>query len=119
MSKLFFDQLIVLDDVESEIKKVAKSPEEREELWHLVDEMVHHKVLGCILDRLPRGSHEEFLDKFQTAPYDEGLIGYLKEKIGENIEELIKGEVGGLAYELLEEIRGKEALGGEPSEKKK
>jgi hypothetical protein len=119
MSKLFFDQLIVLDDVESEIKKVAKSPEEREELWGLVDEMIHHRVLGCILDKLPRESHEEFLGKYHAAPHDEGLFGYLKEKIGDNVEELIQTEIGGLAYELLEEIRGKETLGGEPPEKKK
>lgn len=119
MSKLFFDQLIVLDDVENEIKRIAKTSEEKEELWLLVDERVRYQVMGCVLDRLPMQHHEEFLDKFQTAPYDEGLIGYLKEKIGENIEELIKTEIGGLAYELLEEIRGKEALGYEPSEKKK
>ncbi len=119
MSKLFFDQLIVLDDIEGEIKKVAKTPEEREELWVLVDEMIHHRVLGCILDKLPRKSHEEFLTKFHAAPYDEGLMGYLEEKIGENVEELIKGEIGGLAFELLEELRGKESLGREPSEKKK
>lgn len=119
MSKLFFDQLIVLDDLESEIKKAAKSPEEREELWRLVDEMVHHRVMGCILDKLPRESHEEFLGKFHAAPHDEGIMGYLKGKIGENVEDLIQTEIGGLAYELLEEIRGKEAFGKEPSEKKK
>jgi 5-bromo-4-chloroindolyl phosphate hydrolysis protein len=107
MSKLFFDQLVVLDNVDKEIKKVAKSKEEEEELWQLVDEMVHHRVLGCVLDRLPKKSHEEFLVKFHETPYDEGLIDYLKEKIGENIEELIKQEVGALAFELLDEIRAK------------
>jgi hypothetical protein len=107
MSKLFFDQLIVLDEVDKEIKKVASSKEEQEELWQLVDEMVHHRVMGCVLDRLPKLHHEEFLAKFNAAPHDESLLDYLKEKIGENIEELIKQEVGDLAFELLEEIRGK------------
>jgi len=119
MSKLFFDRLVILDDVEAEIKKVARTPEEKEELWQLVDEMVHHRVLGCVLDRLPKGSHQEFLEKFHAAPYDEGLIEYLKGKIGENVEELIKTEIGGLAFELLEEIRGKESERPRSSEKKK
>jgi hypothetical protein len=119
MSKLFFDQLVVLDDVESEIKKTAKTPEEREELWGLVDEIVHHRVLDCVFDRLPKKSHQEFLEKYHSAPFDEELVGYLKKEIGENVEEIIKTEIGGLAFELLEEIRGKEALGLEPSEKKK
>jgi len=107
MSKLFFDQLVVLDDVDGEIKKLTKSREEKEELWQLVDEMVHHRVLGCVLDALPRGNHDEFLDKFHDAPHDESLMDYLREKVGDNIDELIKQEIGGLAFELLGEIRVK------------
>jgi hypothetical protein len=108
MSKLFFDHLIKLDEVEAEIKKVTKTQEEKEELWQIVDEIIHHRVMGCILDKLPKKHHTEFLEKFHQAPYDEGLIAYLTEKIGENIEEIIRQEIGGLAYELLAEIRGKE-----------
>ncbi len=108
MSKLFFDHLIVFEEIESEIDKSAKSPEEREELWGIVDEIVNHRVMAAILDKLPKKHHEEFLDMFHKAPHDEALFDYLKEKVGENVEELIKGEIGDLAYELLEEIRGKE-----------
>lgn len=107
MSKLFFDQLVILDDVDGEIKKIAKSKEEKEELWQLVDEMVHHRVLGCVLDALPRRHHEEFLEKFHQAPHDESLMDYLREKVGNNIDELIRQEIGDLAFELLEEIRAK------------
>jgi hypothetical protein len=108
MSKLYYDHLLVLDEVEAEIKKSAKSLEEKEELWAVVDEMVHHRVMGCVLDRLPKEHHQEFLEKFHKAPHDENILAYLKEKIGENIEEIIRQEVGNLAYELLNEIRGKQ-----------
>ena len=107
MSKLFFDQLVVLDDIDGEIKKLTKSREEKEELWQLVDEMVHHRVLGCVLDALPRGNHDEFLEKFHKAPHDESIMDFLREKVGDNIDELIRQEIGGLAFELLEEIRAK------------
>ncbi len=107
MSKLFFDHLVSLEEVEKEIKKVSASKEEKEELWQLVDEIMHHKVMGCILDKLPRDNHEEFLEMFHKHPHDEGLIDYLKEKIGENVEELIKEEIGTLAFEILNEIRVK------------
>lgn len=105
MSKIFYDHLIVLEEVEAEIKKTAETSEEREELWQLVDEIIHHRVLGSILDKLPGEHHGEFLEKFHKAPHDESLIDYLKEKIGENIEEVIRQEMGDLAYEILEEIR--------------
>lgn len=105
MSKIFWDNLLSLEDIEKEIKNVAETSEEKEELWGIVDEIIHHKVMGCILDKLPPRYHEEFLGKFHEAPYDETLLDYLKEKIGKNFKELLKQELGGLIYEILEEIK--------------
>lgn len=107
MSKLFFDHLVVLEEVEAEIKKTSQTKEERDELWELIDEMLHHRVLDTILDKLHHSHHEEFLEKFHRAPHDENLIDYLKEKIGENIEELIKAEIGELAFGILSDLREK------------
>lgn len=106
MSKLFFDHLIVLEEVDVLVKKTAQTNEEREELWELIDEIVHHKVLDVILGKLPQEHHHEFLEMFHTHPHDESLMDYLKEKVGENIEELIRQEIGGLSSELLESLRG-------------
>lgn len=106
MSKLFFDHLVELNKVDKEIKKVAKTNEERAELWALVDEIVHHKVMGCILGKLPRDNHEEFLEMFHERPYDEEyLFEYLRKKVGQNIEELIKQEIGVLGADLIGEIK--------------
>lgn len=105
MSKIFFDHLIKLEIVEAEIKKASKIPEEKEELWKIVDDIVNHKALGFILDKLPIQNHSEFLEKFHQAPHDMNLINYLSEKIGENVEELLRQELGNLAYELLKEIK--------------
>ena len=109
MSKLFYDHLIVLEEVENAFRQEDLDPEEREELHQLIDELIHHRVLGCILDHLPRSHHEEFLDKFHQAPYDEDLILYLQEKTPEDvdIEAKIKEEVTKLKKELLTEIKKK------------
>lgn len=104
MSKLFFDNLIVFEEVEGKIDSIAKTEEERGELWEIVDNLIHHRALGLILDKLPKPYHTEFLEKFHLAPHDDALMDYLKEKIGENIEELLRQELGNLAYELLEEF---------------
>lgn len=106
MSKIFYDRLIVYEEVEKGIKKVAKTSEERDELWKIVDELVHHKAMGFILGKLPQKHHEEFLERFHKAPYDEALFDFLKEKVGGNIEELLRQELGGLSFELLTEILG-------------
>lgn len=109
MSKLFFDHLIVLDEVEKQIKQSAQTQEEREELYKIVDEIVHHRVLGCIFDFLPDEYHHDFMDKFHDTPYDESLLDYInekvKDKLEEKIEERIKKETSTLAKEILEAIK--------------
>ena len=107
MSKIFYDRLIVFEEVEAEIKKVAKTPEEKEELWKEVDEILHHKLIGCVLEKLPEESHKEFLEKFEKAPQDEGLFKFLTQKVGEDIEEFLKVETEKLKKELLNLIKGK------------
>ena len=107
MSHIFYDHLLILDEVEAEVKKTAQTAEEKEELWKLIDEIVHHRVMGKLLDKLPKDNHEDFLTRFHEAPHDDGLMDYLRQKIGENVEELIRQEIGELAYELLAEIRKK------------
>lgn len=106
MSKIFFDNLLQLDEVEEQIKKIAQTQDEREELWGIIDQIVHHKVFDSILSKLPKESHHEFLELFHNHPHDEDLIfGYLASKIDINIKEILKQELGGLAYELLEETK--------------
>lgn len=107
MSKLFYDHLINLEDLEEAMREHALEPEEKEELHQLIDEMIHHRVLGCILDQLPREHHEEFLNRFHNAPHDTRIVVFLQIKTPKevDIEEKILEEVQKLKQELLEEIK--------------
>ena len=107
MSKLYYDRLIVFEEVEAEIKKVAKTSEEKEELWREIDEIIHHKLMGCVLEKLPKEYRHEFLEKFEEAPQDEGLFKFLTERVGEDIEDFLKLETEKLKIELLQLIKGK------------
>lgn len=105
MSQIFYDRLLVLGKFGKELKKKTSSKEEEFELWNLVDDILSHKVLDMILEKLPLKNHDEFIERFLEAPFDETLFDFLKDKIGENIEDLIKQEIGSLAFSLLEEIK--------------
>lgn len=107
MSTVFYDYLIILDEVDAEIKASAKTKEEKEELWQIVDEIIHHRVMDVILSRLPRESHEEFLEKFTQSPHDKKLISYLREKIKDDVEKIIHEEIAELKKEILSEIHKK------------
>ncbi|KKQ95866.1 MAG: hypothetical protein UV74_C0013G0471 [Candidatus Woesebacteria bacterium GW2011_GWB1_43_14] len=101
MSKIFFDHLVELDKIERKIKKIAQTPEEREEIFHLIDEIIHHRVIGCILDRLPESEHRRFSKKLVERPFDDRIISYLQKKISEDVEEFIKKEIADIKDELF------------------
>lgn len=98
---LFFDHLIVIKGLEKKIKKVSASNDEMQELWRYAEELIHAKVFDCCLGNLLEEHHQEFLDKFHKAPHDTGLIEYLNQKIGKDVEKLIKMEIKKLSKELL------------------
>jgi hypothetical protein len=105
MSKIFYDHLVVLEEVDVEIKNISKTIEEKEELWKLVDEIVNHRLMITILDKLPIENHSEFLSNFYDAPHDPAHFDYLNQKIEDKIEEVIVREVENLKKELLHEIK--------------
>lgn len=102
MSRIFFDEFLDLKDLEREIKALVHSEEERFELWDIIDDTLNHKILTIVLRELPKEHHLEFLELFQTRPHDDKLTKYLKEKIGNNFEEILKEEIGKIGFDLLE-----------------
>ncbi len=105
MTKLFYDNLLNLEELETIIKKSSKTQEEREELWGLVDEILNHKVLEKILDKLPEENHIEFLELYHKCPHDEiAVFAYLKGKSGENIIDEIKEDLKKISEEILAEL---------------
>lgn len=101
MSILFFDRLIVLNKLEKKIKKISSTSEEKQEFFQYVEEIIHHKVIGCCLDNLPSDFHSEFLEKFHSAPYDEKLLEYLDEKTKKNMKKVIKDQIKKLTKDLF------------------
>lgn len=109
MSKIFYDHLVVLEEVESKINDISETTEEKQELWELVDRIVNHRVMIAILDRLPLEFHEEFLNFFNEGPHKDSHIDYLNSRSEftedeEKIEEVIEKETKLLEKELLAEI---------------
>lgn len=101
MSIIFYDHLVVIKNLDKKIKKIAQSNDEEQELWKYVEELIHLKVFECCLGNLPEDNHQEFLDSFHKNPSDKGLIQYLNDKIGADVEKLIKKEIKKLSKELL------------------
>lgn len=103
--KLFYDHLILIEDIFIEIDKLSISSSEKLSAKKLSDEYVHHHVLIYILETLPKTHHEEFLTKFYKAPFDLDHLRFLEEKTQRDvyIDLVVLGKK--LKKELLKEIK--------------
>jgi hypothetical protein len=101
MSSLFFDQLINLDKINKSIKKASSTKEEEIELWEIVDETIHHQVLVCVLENLPKKHHQQFLDMFDQNPADETILDFLQKNTKQDISSAIKKTLDTLCLEII------------------
>lgn len=106
MSKIFYDHLIICEELDCLIKKICETQEEKEELWCLVDEIIHNRVLGCILSKLPEERHYEFLTMIHSCPYDDQILPFANQLMDDNLEEIISNEIKSLEKEIVNEIFG-------------
>jgi hypothetical protein len=100
MSLLFYDHLVKFEKVAEKVN-VLVSPVEKEELWALVDSLVHHRVMDIVLGKLSQNHHEEFLAKFTCEPHNCALLEYLDEQIGAGFSEIITNDLLAFEEEIL------------------
>lgn len=96
--------LVSLKKIEKLIKDSSSSCEEREELWKIVEEIVHHRIMGCILDDLDRKHHDEFLSKIQDKKFNSEVIAFLEEKSNKQITTKIQKTLQEIETEIIKEI---------------
>ena len=104
MSKLFYDHIILLDEVFVELDAIDLIDEEREAARQMIDELVQQRVLTFLLDLLPKPKHESFLIAFHAMPYDPANLQLLNQLAERDVtaELVIFGEE--LKKELRQEI---------------
>lgn len=86
MAKIFYDHLILIDEVWSEIETLEISPTEKKLAKKHVDEILHHRIFTFILDTLPPQYHKEFMERVYASPKDIKHLAYLEEKIRRDIQ---------------------------------
>lgn len=104
MAKLFYDHLLVIEEVVAVLDKHTITKDEKEKFVALIDETLHHHILDEILTHLPHAHHEEFLQKLVSHPYDPGIMKYLKEKTAVDIEIVIVKRANAVKKTLIKEI---------------
>ncbi len=101
----FYDHLIVLEEVTSELDAYDLPSDEREEILGLINHTTHQHILNVILNHLPQEHHGNFLTNFQSSPADPELLAFLKKEIKADIESEIRIQAKKIKAEILSEIK--------------
>lgn len=105
MATLFYDHLLIMEEMVIILDAYGLPNEERKKLLSLIDETLHHHILDEILNNLPKEFHTEFLDKYSQYPHDQSLLTYLKEKTPGNIEKKMLQRANTIKKQLKQHIK--------------
>jgi hypothetical protein len=105
MSKIFYDHLIKIEEVTTELDGYEMTIEEKDEIISIIDETFHNRTIDVILSNLPKEHHETFLTMLHDSPHRPELLDFLKEKSTKDIEEEIKKAAEITKKEILTEIK--------------
>jgi hypothetical protein len=104
-AKIFYDHLIIIEEIELTLMTHQITKEECEEILRLVDRTMHSDILQRILKHLPFHHHEEFLTRFHAAPHDSKLMTFLKDHTIVDIEKEILSAANSVKNTVIREIR--------------
>lgn len=105
MSKIFYDHLIVIEEVTVALDGYKLTRQERQELLSLIDQTINQEILDVILTCLPKEKQTEFLERFHRMPHDPGLLPFIKEHSPVNVELAILGRANEVKRKLLKTVR--------------
>jgi hypothetical protein len=101
---MFYNKLIIIDNLIAELDSLDLSDEERIHLATLVDTSLHHAIMDEILSNLSPEDKKVFLSEMSKNPQDEVLLEFLNEKI-DNIEDKIKTVSDQLVKEMHKDVK--------------
>lgn len=89
MATLFYDHLLVIEDIVFVLDSYHLTVQEKKELMSLIDETLNHHILDVILKKLPKKHHKEFLSQLSKIPHSPELLQFLKQHARGDIEKQI------------------------------
>lgn len=105
MSKIWYDHLVLHEEITLELDRYEIDAEEKTELVNLVDQILHHHVLNVILSHLPQEHHSVFITGFHQNPGDHQLLDFVKSRVKVDIEAEIKKQADRIKTEILRDIQ--------------
>ena len=101
---VFYDHLVGLDDIHSELADYNLSFREHYDLLNTVDSALNHAVLNVILLILPVEYHEYFVKEFNDRPADQNHLTFLRQ-FDPEIDGKIKATADNVKGRIKEDLK--------------
>jgi hypothetical protein len=104
MNKIFYDHLIIIEEVVTIIDAHDIDAQEKKQIMDLVEQTLHQEALNTVFTHLPKDHHETFLIHFNAAPHDRKILDFVKDKSGVDIEKAILKTANTVKKKIMKEI---------------
>ena len=104
MAILFYDHLIIKTEILSIISGSEAEENQKGKVLQLVDDIYFQSITKYILSSLDEKHHKTFLIKVHEKPYDPDIIVYLRDHLGDDVEDQIKKEAERITQKILKDL---------------
>lgn len=104
MTKIFYWQLIELTPFRNELINRGVGESDLAEILEHVEEIIHHRTLNLVFDRLPPEHHREFSLNLAKNPQSQEMWGFLQEKTKMDLSPVIEQNIRSIILEILNEF---------------
>lgn len=101
MSSIFYDHLIIIEEVVIVFDRYNISKKDQKKLISLMDQTLHTNILEVILTHLPKKQHEDFLNMFIQNPNDPRLFDIIKKQGNKNIVKKILNRANKVKKDMI------------------
>jgi hypothetical protein len=104
MASLFYDQLIDWKKLTAALDDCGIDGDERLAVLDHIEHILHTEVLVVIVSSLPAHKHEEFMELFHAAPYDEGHFQFLITHGTGDVRQTVKSRSDQIIEEIVNDL---------------
>lgn len=108
MAILFFDHLVSKSEIHDHFECLEEAENQKGKALQLIDDIIFQGIISMILEKLEETHHHTFLSTVHDRPYDPEILSYLKDHIGDNIEDEIRSEADKLVQMILKDLRSED-----------
>lgn len=105
--KVFYSHLLVkYGELTATVESLEISRSEKSKALELINQTIHHEVIGAILDHIDERHHRKILTRIAAAPDDPTVLDLVNRLAADDIETALRKRIAAMHLDLMEDLLG-------------